>query len=101
VRDAHLEANVEFFRRMARREARLDTNPLSPWDHEGFTTPELTDDLVLDSWWFLKKYHLPLTVFMQQPREWIEDMKQCDAMYNTLLDQAFAEAERLKPKPNA
>lgn len=83
---------------MALREARLDTSPIPGWEHEGFTTPGLPDDLVLKSWLFLRKYHMPLTVFLQQPREWIDDMQQCDAIYSTLLDQAYAEAERLKPK---
>ena len=82
---------------MALREAKLDTSPIPGWDHEGFTTPGLPDKEVLKSWLRLKKYHMPLTVQLEQPPEWWDDMEQCEAIYNTLLEQAYEEKARMNP----
>jgi hypothetical protein len=90
VRNAHLAETVDFFRRIVLRETGIDDSTIADWDHEGFKTPSVPDALIKKSWVWLRKYNMPLTVFLQQPLEWVEDMEECEAMYNTMTSQATA-----------
>lgn len=90
---------MQRFARIARREAGLDKDKIPPWQFTGFKTPGLTDAEVWESWHRLKKHGIPLVAGGQldQPSEWWDDMDTCYAIYNSLLEQAYDEAERLKP----
>ena len=81
--------------------AGLDQSKIPAWQFTGNTLPYMIDDDIWESWNRWHDHHLPLVAGgqMDQPAGWLEAMELCDAIYNTLLEQAHDEKERTTPQP--
>lgn len=59
----------------------------------GFTTPGLSDVQVLNSIHRLRRYNLPLTVQLEQPAQWWQDVATFEQIYNFAYNEAQKELE--------
>ncbi len=74
----------------------MEGEPVSDYDFRGFPC-SLNDGELLNSWRWLRKYHMPLTVYLDQPPEWIASIDMLDGMLNVIKDDMLRKEKANHP----